>query len=248
MEEAFLDGSAVVDVEEAQHPDEHVLVAPDEVAVGAVRADWRFNEERLSIPDGQHAPISTWRVFKLVTYFFCLLSTADAAGNVAAVVDFARRGEWAPFVIVVCFMTLSSCLTSVAAAVGDNGAHSDAERGAERGILDADGSKRGALMAFFKLGGFRIAYRTLWFIKQGEIMAAAQTWEADEDLCEHLLPLFMFVSMQAVLESWPILLVKCFVLGRYHGLTGAPGGTVLMLSTMLTVALLAAIPVFVDKV
>ena len=70
-------------------------------------------------------------------------------------------------------------------------------------IAARDGTKHGAAMAFFKLGAFRIAWRTMWYLDRAEIMAAAGTW-TDEDLCEHLLPLFMFVASQAMVESWPI--------------------------------------------
>jgi hypothetical protein len=232
------------------------LEAPPEGADEEARNEWAElgmmqlgDEPGTHVPAEQLTPVKMWRVVKLVVYLFCALSALDACGNVATVISFAYHGDWAAFVVAICFMSAVSCLISVAAVVGDHGAQGAADRGSERGILDSDGGQRGAAMAFFKFGGFRIAYRTLWFLERAEIMAAAQTWQ-DEDLCEHLLPLFMFVSSQAMLESWPILLLKCFVLGRNHGITGGEGnnGTVLILSICTTVALLAAIPMFVDKI
>ena len=196
-------------------------------------------------------PVNTWLLVKGVAYFVCALSFLDAAGNVCTLVGWAYYGNWAAFVVSLCFMATTSCITTVAAAVSDHGTYGAADRAQDRGLMDSDGTKHGAAMAFFKLGAFRIAWRTMWYLDRAEIMAAAGTW-TDEDLCEHLLPLFMFVASQAMVESWPILLIKCYVLGRNHGTTGGEGDLwdhpVLAVSTAVSIALLAVIPMFVDKI
>jgi len=195
--------------------------------------------------------VNTWLLVKGVVYFVCTLSFLDSLGNVMTLVGWAYYGDWAPFVVTLCFMTCVSCLTTIAAAVGDHGTHGAADRAQDRGVMDSDGSRRGAAMAFFKLGAYRIAYRTLWYLDRAEVMAAAGTW-TDEDLCEHLLPLFMYVASQAMIETWPILLIKCYVLGRNHGTTGGEGSLaespVLAVSTAISIALVAVIPTFVDKI
>jgi hypothetical protein len=195
--------------------------------------------------------VNTWVLVKIAAYTLCVLSFFDAVINLWTIVSWACHGDWAAFTVSVIFMSLVSCVTGLIGAVGDHQSSSSADRASDRGILDSDGGKVGAVLAFFKLGAFRIAYRTLWYLDRAEILAAAGTWH-DEDLCEHMLPLFMYVTVQALVESWPILLIKCYVLGYNRGSTG-PGGSVaddplLAISVGATVALLAAIPTFVDKI
>jgi hypothetical protein len=196
-------------------------------------------------------PVNTWVLVKGVVYFVCTLSFLDSLGNLMTLIGWAYYGQWAPFVVTVCLMTCVSCVTTVAAAFADHGTYGAADRAQDRGVMDSDGGRRGAAMAFCKLGAYRIAYRTLWYLDRAEIMAAAGTW-TDEDLCEHLLPLFMYVAAQAMVETWPILLIKCYVLGRNHGTTGGVGtlaeNPVLAVSTAISIALLAVIPTFVDKI
>lgn len=196
-------------------------------------------------------PVNSWVLMKGLVYFVCTLSFLDSLGNVLTLIGWAQSGHWAAFVVTLCLVTCVSCVTAVAAAFADHGTYGAADRAQDRGIMDSDGGRRGAVMAFFKLGAYRIAYRTLWYLDRAEVMAAAGTW-TDEDLCEHLLPLFMYVAAQAMVETWPVLLIKCYMLGFNHGTTGGEGtladSPALAVSALISIALLAIIPVFVDKI
>ena len=116
------------------------------LGIGDIHEDSASN-----LPDGvrigQLSPVNLWCLVKLLGYFVCALSTLDALGNVVCLVRFAQTGNWAAFVVGVCLMSVSSCVTAIAAAVGDHGAHANSARSTERGVLDADGGKLGIVMA-----------------------------------------------------------------------------------------------------
>jgi hypothetical protein len=193
-------------------------------------------------PDGTRwttQPTNTWSLYKFFVTIICFLSAFEGIGNLVCLWVFSDLSAWWSFGITLTFLLISSCLTAIGGAVLN-------EPTAQQQCQCAP-----FLLAFFKLGAFRIAWRTVWFPDQ---RAAPQ----EDDLSEHLLPLSIFFMLVCIIESTPLLLIKTYVLGLTLGEppadigdledTTAHSAWLISVSVMVSVAFQASIPLLYDKV
>jgi hypothetical protein len=193
-------------------------------------------------PDGTRwttQPTNTWSLYKLFVTIICFLSAFEGIGSLVCLWVFSDIGAWWSFGITLTFLFISSCLTAIGGTVLN-------EPNVQQQCQCAP-----FLLAFFKMGAFRIAWRTVWFPDQ---RAAPQ----EDDLSEHLLPLSIFFMLVCIIESAPLLLIKTYVLGLLLGESPAAIGDLeedtvqsawlISASVMVSVAFQASIPLLCDKV
>ena len=227
---------------------EELLAAPPAGEVGEDFLQYVADEEDWVIkrPDGMRwstAPANTWALYKLFITIVCCLSVMEGFGSLGCLWVFWDTESWWAFGIALTFLLVSSCLTAIGGTVLN-----------DPQSQNPTWQCGPCLLAFFKMGAFRIAWSTVWFPDQRSI-------QQEDDLSEHLLPLSLFFLLVTVIESTPLLLIKTYVLGLLLGEVPASAeqdavtaehsvhaGAWLMLSLAVSVAFQASVPLLYDKV
>jgi hypothetical protein len=205
--------------------------------VDEAQEDWVIKR-----PDGTRwttQPTNTWSLYKCFVTIICFLSAFEGLGNVVCLWVLSDLNAWWSFGVTLTFLLISACLTAIGGTVLN-------EPSAQQQCQCAP-----FIFAFFKLGAFRIAWRTVWFPDQ---RAAPQ----EDDLSQHLLPLSIFFMLVCIIESTPLLLIKTYVLGLTLGEspaaiddldeTTAHSAWLISFSVIVSVAFQASIPLLYDKV
>jgi hypothetical protein len=216
---------------------EESVASSDEHAYAIKRADGTTWET---------LPVNTWLLYKLFVTFMCILSLCEALGSLVTLVILGMNGAWVAFTVALVFVLLSSCITSIGGIFLTDPQSQPTTREAVMPFV----------LAFFKLGAFRIAWRTVWFPRRDS--------GPDDDISEHLLPLSLFLGLVCVIESAPLLLLKAYMLGLFMEESAhdywVPGsfdssmdlhslsGVILLGTIAISLTFQACVPVLFEKV